>query len=147
MLNKKVGPIHTNGLWILMCFKPFRNHFFFYSRNTPRYFRKISPLIAISVSNTRCRCYPKSPILINCNFSILPHESRCILCLFLSHRLFRVEQIAIRTASGKNTTLTIAKIPKLNFFFISFIVYSFSNSWLRPIPAHITTKNAIMYNS
>ena len=72
------------------------------SRNTPRYFRKIFPLIAISVSNTRCRCYPKSPIRINCNFSRPLHKSRCRLCLFLSCRLFRVEQIAIRTASGKN---------------------------------------------
>jgi hypothetical protein len=116
MLNKKVGPIHTNGLWILMCFKPFRNHFFFYSRNTPRYFRKISPLIAISVSNTRCRCYPKSPILINCNFSILPHESRCILCLFLSHRLFRVEQIAIRTASGKKHYAHNSQNSKVKLF-------------------------------
>lgn len=128
MLNKKVGPIHTNGLWILMCFKPFRNHFFFCSRNTLGYFRKIFPLIAISVSNTRCRCCPKSPILINCNFSILLHESRCILCLFLSCRLFRVEQIAIRTASGKTTTPIIAKTLKSSFFFISFIVYSFNNS-------------------
>lgn len=147
MLNKKVGPIHTNGLWILMCFKPFRNHFFFYSRNTPRYFRKISPLIAISVSNTRCRCYPKSPILINCNFPYFRTKADAYCASFLATAFSGSNRSLSEPQAEKNTTLTIAKIPKLNFFFISFIVYSFSNSWLRPIPAHITTKNAIMYNS
>ena len=47
----------------------------------------------------------------------------------------------------KTTTPIIAKTLKSSFFFISFIVYSFNNSWLHPIPTHITTKNTITYNS